>query len=278
MALNAETPAKRWYLYALTGFLFLLDFPNGRRAMIYGIILMVIAARLGRFRLRISFFTKITLTVLLGGFLYISTLGFYYFRVAGYSEINPTLSQRVTGVVALIKDKKGAEVTKQFSSNVQKRTFILSFVGELVGYSDAYPTGHGADLVSQFEQAIPSVLFAGKNVYFTEEGLANILFGSYYSDEPNSVFSAGLIDFGVLGLLVYPLFFIFLLRYFIEFASEFIPPFAACFVVLLMLATVLEPEQDVAAYFLVVREGLLTGGAVWILMTMPSIQMTGKRI
>jgi hypothetical protein len=276
MALNAETRAKRWYLYSLT--LFLLDFPNGRRAMIYGILLMVIAARLGRFRVRISFFKKITAAALLSGLLYVATLGFYYVRVASYSETNPSLSDRVTGVMTLIKNKNGADVEKQFSSNVQGRTFILSFIGKLVGDTDGRPGGHGIDLMKQFEAAIPTALYPSRDVYFTEEGLANVLFGADYGDEPNSVFSCGIIDFGMLGLLLYPLFFIFLLRYFIEFVGDVMPPLAACFVVLLILAAALEPELDVADYFLAIREGILTGAVVWALTNMPAIQLTRKRL
>jgi hypothetical protein len=277
MALNAETRAKRWYLYLLTLLLFLLDFPNGRRAMIYGILLMVIAARLGRFRIRISFFKKITAAILLSGLLYVATLGFYYVRVASYSETNPSLSERVTGVIALIKEKKNADVDQQFSSNIQGRTFILTFIGKLVGETAARRTGHGIDMMNQFEAAIPTAIYPSRDVFFTEESLASQLFGTQYGDEPNSVISAGIIDFGILGLILYPLFFSFLLRYFIEVVGDIMPLFACCFVILLVLAAVLEPETDISEYFLVIREGILTGSAVWALAKLPAIQLWRHR-
>ena len=279
MALNARSRWKRWYLYGLTFVLFLLDFPNGRRAMIYGMLLLIMATRLGRFRIALSPLKKIAIMVVVGGVLYFFTLAFYYFRVAGYTLVNPTMGERISAVITLVKRKGGGKVDQAFTSNVERRTFILTFLAQLVGYTDSLPAAHGQDLFNQFTFALPSVLYPGKDVNFTEEGLANTQFGAHFPDQPNSIFTAGVVDFGVFGILVYPLLFVLLFRVFIEFISETVPLFPACFIILLILGTLLEPETEPAAYFIAIREGLLVGGAVWALYTMPSLQLTkGTRI
>ncbi len=276
MAINARSRFKKWYLYVLTSGLFLFDFPNGRRAMIYSAILIIIAARLGRFRVSISPFKKIAAVAVIGGMLYFFTLAFYYFRVASYTLNQPTLSQRIDAVVTLVDNKQNSDVDQQFSTNVERRTFILGFLGELVGYTNSMPGGHGEDLVGQFKFALPSVLYPGKDVSFTEEGLADDLFGAHYGDQANSIFTAGVIDFGVLGLVLYPLLVVLIFRIFLEFTSEIMPAFPACFMVLLLLGTLLEPETTVTSYFISMREGILLGSGVWALSVLPRIQITSR--
>ena len=274
MALNARSRWERFYLYALTFVLFVLDFPNGRRAMIYGMVLLILATRLGRFRVSISPFKKIIAVLIMGGILYFFTLAFFYFRVASYTLVHPTITQRVDAVIELVKDKKGSKVDEEFASNVQGRTFILGFVGELVGYTNSIPGTHGQDLWSQFQFALPSALYPGKNVNFSEEGLANDQFGSHFPDQANSILTAGVVDFGMLGLLIYPLVFILLFRFYIEVVSDAMPAFPACFIVLLLIGTLLEPEIDVASYFIAMRDGILVGAGVWALNAIPRLQLT----
>jgi hypothetical protein len=276
MAINAGSRFKKWYLYALTFGLFLLNFPNGRRAMIYGVVLILIAARLGRFRVSVSPFKKIAAVAIIGGILYFFTLAFYYFRVAGYTLVDPTLSERIGAVITLVKHKKDSNVDKQFSSNVEGRTFILGFLSELVGYTNSMPGGHGENIVNQFEFALPSAIYPNKNVGFSEEGLADDLFGAHYGDQANSILTAGVVDFGVFGLLLYPLLTVALFRCFMERVGEIMPSFPACFIVLLLLGTLIEPETTATSYFLALREAIMVGGGVWALSVIPRLQITGR--
>jgi hypothetical protein len=278
MALNAQARFKRLYLYGLTAAWFLMGFPQGRRAMIYSVVLVIMASRLGVGRIKASFLKQVLVAASLGAFLYAATLGYYYVRVAGYSEKNPTLSERISDAIALIKDKKNSKVEKAFTSNVEGRTFILTFPAELLGYAEVEATAHGVDMEDQIQVAMPSVLFPNKDVSFTEEGLANSLFGAYWPDSPNSVFTSGIIDFGIIGLLLYPLFFTFFLRGIIALAGDIAPAFVCCYAVLLILATVLQPENDIASYYLVVREAILTGGIVWLLRSVPPFQLGRLRL
>jgi hypothetical protein len=273
MAFNAETRLKRWYLYGLSAVWFFLAFPMGRRLMIYSVVLVILAVRLGIARIHASVLKQVAVAICLGTFLYVANLGYYYVRVAGYSEKNPTLSERISDSISLIEDKKSSKVEKAFTSNVEGRTFILTFPAELLGYAEVETTAHGVDMIDQFQKAMPTALFPGKDAGFTEEALANSQFGAYWPDQPNSVFTSGIVDFGIAGLLFYPLLFIVLLRGWIELVTEFAPPFLSCYVALMVIAMVLEPEQDISSYFLVIRESVLTGGVVWLFRSLPVLQL-----
>lgn len=273
MALNIKSIFLRNYTRALSVLLFFLIFPLGRRVMIYSVVLTLIGLRLGRYKIPYSPLKKIILLGMLGGMVYAASIGFFYLRIAGYSMVKPTLVERIGGAIDLARTKSYSEIKEQIAANVEKRTFVLGFLAQLEGYSDTMPTAHGEDVLSQLELAVPSAVNGEKNVYFTEEQLANSLFGSSYQDEANSVFTAGAVDFGMWGIFFYPMIAALFIRVFFEMIGETIPVFASCFIIIASFATILEPETDVTAYFVVLRNGLLFGAGIWALMALPEFRI-----
>ena len=165
------------------------------------------------------------------------------------------------------------DVQKQFSENVQRRTFILGFLGQLEGYTDTISTAHGEDIYSLMQLAVPSALFPNKNRFFSEEGLADDLFGANYTDEANSLLTAGVIDFGIWGIFLYPLAAVIIVRGFFEIIAESMPLFASCFVILSSFSILLEPEVTATSYFLIIRSGLLFGSVAWVVMSLPEFRI-----
>jgi hypothetical protein len=272
LALNGSTRFTRNYARVLTVILFVLTFPLGRRVMFYAIVLCIISLRLGRYKLPFSPLKKAVYLGLVGGVVYAASIGFYYLRLGSSGLVKPTLVQRVEAAIALSHQKSYTEIKAQISENVENRTFILGFLSELEGYTDSMDSAHGQDLVSQVELAIPSALDPGKDLFFSEESLANDLFGSNFPDEANSVFTAGAIDFGVWGMLFYPLLFAVIMRLFLEVVSESLPVFVSCFIVLATCSQLLEPEIAVTAYVIVIRDAFSFGLGVWFINSLPEFR------
>ncbi len=273
VALNVKGGFTRNYARVLSVLLFLMVFPIGRRVLIYSVVLVLLGLRLGRYKIPYSPLKKTVLLGVLGLVIYFATIGFFYLRIAGYGMLRPTLVQRVSAAFRLAKEKSYAEIKEQFAQNVQKRTFILGFLGQIEGYAETLPTAHGTDIEEQAQLALPSLLFTEKDLFFTEETLVNSLFGTDFLDEANSIFTAGAVDFGVFGVLVYPLVAAFLFRAFFEVVGELMPTFAACFVILASFTDILEPENTVTAYFVIIRNGVLFGGVVWLIMSLPEFRV-----
>jgi hypothetical protein len=273
MALNLRESSTRLYMRGMSVLLFVLIFPLGRRVIIYSVILSLIGLRLGRYKIPYSPLRKAVYLGLLGSVVYAASVGFFYLRVAGYSMVKPTLLQRVSGAVDLAHTKSYAEIKEMLSKNVETRTFILGFLAQIEGYTDTMPAGYGADFMGQFQLAAPSILFPGKDLFFTEEALVNTLFGSNFPDQANSVFTAGAVDFGIWGIFFYPVIFAFMVRFFLELLAESLPNFTACFIVLASVAALLEPEVALTEYFVVLRNGVFFGGGIAILMALPQIQL-----
>ena len=273
-AMNAKTRGMKRYLIVLTLIQFILEIPVGRRSMVFAVVLALIAIRLGRFRFNWGWSKRIMVGAVIVVTLYITSIGFFYLRLAGFSSKTPlTFVERVTLAIHYFETKDYAEVKEQFSKNVQVRTFILGWVAELEGYSGEFTPGLGQDLIGQFQTAIPSVIYPGKNRNFGEEGLANELFGTAYWDEANSIFTAGVVDFGFLGLILYPLAVAFMVRAFFEFMVRYLPTFASTFVIVASLAVLLQPETPLLSYFTVIRNGALFGCVIWFFLAMPALRL-----
>ncbi len=273
MALNVPQRFTRNYARILSVLIFAMIFPLGRRVMIFSIVLAILGLRLGRYKIPFSPLKKAVLLGLLASVLYFTTIGFFYLRIAGYRLVAPTLTQRISAGIELAKEKSYADVQKEFSENVQKRTFVLGFLSQLEDYAGTMETAHGQDFVKQFQLALPSLLYTEKDVFFTEEGLANQIFGARYTDEANSIFSAGAVDFGLPGVFLYPLLMVAFIRVILEVVAEAMPVFASCFIVLASFATILEPENTLTAYFVVIRNGIFFGSVVWFIMSLPEFRV-----
>ncbi len=274
-SLNAKSKGLRRYLIALTTVQFFLEIPLGRRSLLYTMVLAALSLRLGRFRFNWSWPKRIIIVSALAGLLYVASIGFFFLRLAGFASGRTHLNiiDRAALAIHLFQTKNYGEVQESFSKNVQTRTFILGFVSELEDYSSHYTLGWGRDLEGQFLEAVPSVVYTDKNRYFGEEGLANELFGSTYGDEANSIFTGGVIDFGLFGMVLYPLLLCVMLRAFVEFAGQTLPTFVATFMIFSTFSGLLQPENGLTTYFIIVRNGLLFSTVIWFFIALPAFRL-----
>ena len=272
-ALNSPRRGERIYLGLLTLIQFFLQVPLGRRVLIYTVLLALITLRLGNFRFNWSWTRKLITGSLLAIILYICTVAFFYMRLAGNGRRGLPLAERVSLAIDLFQTKSYQEVNKSFSANVQTRTFILGYLSELESLSTQFPTGYGRDMVMGFKKAIPSVIYPSKDRFAAEEGLDNELFNTTYIDEANSVLTGGATDFGLIGMIVYPLLFTLMLRVFFEYVQDYQPVFVTTFIFLSALGTLLEPELSLTQLFIVLRNGLLFGSVIWLFIILPKFSM-----
>ncbi|HEY0786830.1 MAG TPA: hypothetical protein VGD62_13245, partial [Acidobacteriaceae bacterium] len=103
--------------------------------------------------------------------------------------------------------------------------------------------------------------------------LSNEIFGTVYWDEANSVLTGGVIDFGLLGMIVYPLLIAVVLRTFFEFCQRIFPTFVVTFVIVAAIGILLQPESALTDYFLIIRNGLLFGSVVWFFIALPAFRL-----
>jgi hypothetical protein len=136
----------------------------------------------------------------------VGTTAFFYLRFASWGKRHISFVDRMSLAWGLFESGDTAKANRSLGENLQKRTFVLGYVSDLLDASFRLPTAHGYNALHEFQLIVPSALWDDKDaILFTEESIANQKFDFAYKDEANSLYSAGAIDFGIWGMIVYPI-------------------------------------------------------------------------
>ncbi|MBT9330416.1 hypothetical protein [Paracidobacterium acidisoli] len=251
---------KKIVLGAISILLLLLLTTQTRRDQIYTGFLIVFAVRLSGYRVRGSLLKKTVLLFMLMFIVVMGTLSFELLRsIGGYGLVQEaSIGERLSEAGKMIEEGTALSTALDMTRrNVTKRTFVLTFYADLLEASTHNTPAHGADLISQFEEALPHALFPEKT-FLVEELLANQQFGMNNNDQPNSLITAGALDFGLLGAVFYPLLLIYLLRRFVEIAGRFIPNrLAVLFIALNALFLSLQTEDGPLSLVIMMRDSII---------------------
>jgi hypothetical protein len=200
-------------------------------------------------------------------------------RLAGVQNAanpNASLEDRINTAVGWVQDGSAlSRATEANESNAQKRTFVLGFFADILEGSSQNTPGLGRDLAGQTSTAIPRVFNPDKDLSFSEEGLANELFGLTYKDAANSILTTGASDFGLLGAIAYPLLVVLLLRLSIQIFSSFLSPLAISVIVLGTIFTLLETETAATAYLVTIRNEIIFAIVLFIYSRIPRLGVSG---
>ena len=265
----------KWVLGATMALQFLLAVPTGRRNIVYFVLLAVIATRFSNFKLKGSVLRKAFYAAILAALIGIGAVTFYYLRAAAWGKKNPSLADRISLAWDLYESGNTGKVNRDFAQNLHGRTFVLGYVSDLLDASFRMQPAKGADAWHEFELAIPSALWANKGEFlYNEESIANTQFHFAYSDEANSVYSAGALDFGIWGMIIYPILLTLLFRLMAEFVRANLPEVVSTLVILALLFNAIMTEDGLSGRFVAVRDSLLFSALLWLFFKMPAFSMS----
>ncbi len=133
----------------------------------------------------------------------------------------------------------------------------------------------GAHLVSGgISQNTSALLFQELSIRtrissFGEESFADELFGLTYTDAPNSILTNGAVDFGLLGVVAYPLLIVLIMRVSIEALSRFLPPLPMAIIILGAIFAMLQTETATSAYFVSIRNEIIFAIILFLYSRLP---------
>jgi len=248
----------------------------GRRNMVYTAMTILFALRLTGYRLKGTFFKKVLLFGTLGLFLAVGVTVFMLLRLAGYQNPKnpPSLVQRIQIAFTWVSDGSALDrATQANQANVQRRTFVLGFFADVLEGSTTRTPALGQDVEGYISMAIPRVLNPNKDLTFGEESLADGLFGLSYVDAANSILTNGATDFGILGILLYPLILVFIMRAAIETFAVFLPSLPLSIVVLATVFTLLQTENATDGYLIALRNELIFAVILIVFSYLPQFRL-----
>lgn len=273
----------RFIFIALAGLL--LAFPSGRRVLGYTLLVSAFAAvRLSGKHFHMSFRRK----VLVGstGLIVVAVASFVFLGIRLASDQmesgnHPFSTIVETATRTTFTDKQSLAIS--LSENIGSRPMLLTQYLSLLSKGGNTPSPmKGQDAWWAIENTVPDVLYSRfgsskDNIRFvgSEEGLANEHFGLPVFDDANSLFTGGLIDFGFLGVIAYPLIACAIARAMLFVVSRMLNSEGQLVLLLFMLWLFLQSEAELAQYVTAVRD-LTMLLAIWAAMySIP--KFTGRR-
>lgn len=276
--LTAERTIDR-VLGGLAALVLLLVFSvMGRRITIYTSLEVLLVMGLAGFRWREKIVRNMLVIVALAAVAVGASLTFMLLRIAGSTV---TRGEATVGrkfeIAGKLVQRKGTGAFKQAGeatqTNFQSRTFVLSFLATILDASSHQTPALGQDAVALTELAIPSVLDPYKNTDFSEEGLVNYQFQLAFPDQPNSILTAGATDFGLLGMILYPLFLVLALKVILAIAARWLKPVSLMFVTLYFIYLMMQTEITLTGYMEALRDTLLFGTLLAMFFALPSVKL-----
>jgi hypothetical protein len=251
----------------------------GRRNLIYTAMLMFFAMRLTGYRLRGTFYRKVFLIAAGGVFLAIGLTVFMLLRLAGFQTRggHAPLIQRIQIALSWVEDGTAlGRATEANQTNVQSRTFVLGFFADVLDASTRRTPALGKDLAGYTSEAIPRVLNPDKDLEFSEERLVDSEFGLTYTDAANSILTNGATDFGIFGVLLYPLALAALFRFIVSALSGLLQPLPVTFIVLVMMMSAVQTEIAITGYLVTIRNVIIWAFLLSIFSFLPQITLRNR--
>jgi uncharacterized membrane protein len=273
--LLAEQKRSDRYLFsAITVFYFLLMVTQGRVSLVSTVLIVVIMARYFGYD-----WSRLTLgrVLIIGAsliFIFAGILAYQLMRVASYSVPDRSISAEIGQIQEWAKENQAWRIaTTSSAENLQTRTLLVTFLSSLLHQSIMQRPALGQDLLLQVEWAVPGAIFPDKPTT-TEEVLASHTFHVFYPDQPNSLFTAGALDFGVWGVFVYPFIVVILCSLINRIVLPQLSYELVVFGAFMFLKIMIAPENQMDAYFVAIRNLLVFSLLLYVFSKSPRFQMT----
>jgi hypothetical protein len=274
-----ETSVNRRILLSLTFVFFLVVlFPLGRRVLLSSFLLLLISfvvseKNIQKFSLikwTGSAFTA-TLTILI---CYLAFQFFFALRTSvDYLGQETTFLTLLSNTFNLLQFEY-SDIEFRLADNIRERPFILSYLAAFICAQSTYPPLYGEELIYAIKIAIPSLFFPSKTLLLpgSPEEFVHPAFGFYIFDGPNTIITAGLNDFGLIGILIYPIILATIYIAIRRFLQDRLPQFIYYLVMFRLIYQIFYIEQSLAGMITVgLRDLAIITSIYYFIWKLPSI-------
>jgi hypothetical protein len=258
--------------------------PISRRDVLYAAMISIFCVlRLSGRRLRISSLGKTSLSIILVLLLIFSNIFFFGLRMAADQDASKESGHQATLTEGFYAARNGIFRNPKLlimyvGENLEKRAYVIGYLSLLARGGRDFQPMMGSDAVLGMEMTIPDALYeltgtskAPIRTIGAEEGLANEHFGLNVTDEANSILTGGFIDFGVIGVLFYPLALCGLFRWYLLLISKLFSPEVSGVILILVLSLIITTEQELRVDFIAMRDFLILAIICAIAFAVPRI-------
>lgn len=241
--------------------------PVGRRPVFFGVITIGFGSFMSRKNaLRyISFPKKAVAVVATVALIYVSSFFFFAMRIAGYQLTNEedTLYRHMEDAYELVVNRT-ERIEDNFRLNIRRRSsVVIGYLSKICRRSSGENMALGKVAEYALVMATPSVILQSPKkdlLGYGEEDYAVRLFGMRAHDRSNSVITAGVVDFGLIGGVVYAFALLFIYILFWRIMQNLSSSEIKLFMLFSIVNTFLQVEANIYSYFVHLRNLLLIVG------------------
>jgi hypothetical protein len=249
-----------------------------RRQVLYSAMEMLFALRLTGYRMKGTFVRKILLVAAMAFFVLVGISVLMLLRLAAANNragANTPLGDRLQVILTWVEEGTAFKRANEANANnVTQRTFVLHFFADVLEGSSQNTPFFGRDAAGFISLAVPRLINPGKDLNFSEEQLVDENFGLTYRDGPNSYLTNGAADFGLLGVLIYPLLLAWFMRLVVDFLTRFLTPLPAAIIVLGALFMLLQTETVITSYLDTIRNLIIFTVILYLFSRLPVIRLS----
>lgn len=252
-------------------FLWLLALTQGRRSLVFPALITVGLARFAGFRWKQISVGRIILVAGAIAFLLFGVLTYQLLRLAG-GGASTSISLEASRAGQWVHEGRAWRIATHSSiQNVKARTLVVTFLSDILYRERSHLPAYGKDLLLQAEIAVPSALDKNKPK-IVEEGLASRQFKVFYTDQPNSLLTAGAIDFGYWGIFVYPIVTILFFSWFLRAVFTYLPYEVYFMALAIFLEAGFAVEGQLSRYFVVMRNIVIFALFLYVVTRLPTFR------
>lgn len=259
--------------------------PLGRRIFIIDIVIFATAFSLAGGGKNWGIARKFVLTLLFGILIYGAFAFFFVMRLAGWqiSEGGPValVDRASTAISILASPQQRSTAFLLLEQSSRQRTFVLGYYADLNASLKFAKILEGQLLANSILISIPSALYPNKNEVLrvgSQEKLANPAFHLPLRDEANSILTDGISDFGVIGIMLYPIGLVIIFLAVAGTLGNFGGLAPRLFILFSVVGLALSAESALVVYFASLRNSILVWALLLMAERLPRVKLRPRRL
>lgn len=272
--LKEESKGSKYILGCIALFLWLLLATQGRRALIYTPLVTIAIARLSGYRWGRITWSRVVFVCVGLAFVVLGGLTYQLFRIAGGTVRSNKLGAEMKQAQQWVSQGEAWKIATTSSvSNLERRTLVATFLSSLLYRETTQAPAYGRDLLLQFELTVPSAIYPNKPT-ISEEQLASQTLHVFYTDQPNSIFTAGALDFGLTGVFLYPIIMMLAYSGILRLGYRYLSYEVFLFILVVIMLLAMKTEMQLEEYFEVVRDLIIFSSFIFAASKLPGFGLS----
>ena len=237
-----------YYFFSIS-ILFTILLTQGRRNIVIMTIIYIILLVYNTSFNKLSF--RVVSTIAIAAlFIIFGTKLYQAMRVNVYVDIG--LWDRLTSGLSILMNPEDVGLNDIVKENLKERTFVLLYLINIIDLINLSNISWGLNLFHAFVASIPRVIIGTKNL-LADETFLQVRLGLEEIDEPFTLNCAGLVDFGFIGLILFPGLYMLFLRYVYLKTSKYYNQYFRIIILCSIFYMLMNIESDTVNYILIFR-------------------------